>query len=352
VAPATPTRPASTRPGPTRTEPTRPSAVRRGLAVTVPLLALAVAASLALGAGEVTPDRALDVLLGGGDPEARFVVGELRAPRTVVGLAVGAALGVAGAVLQAVARNPLAEPGLVGVSAGAAFAVVASVALGATAATVGPHVAVLGAAAGCLVALGAARLRGTGDDPVRLVLAGAAVSALLGAATSLLLLLDQRTLDEVRFWTVGAIGGRDLGVLAGATPALGVGLVLAAAVARPLGALALGDDVARGLGHRPGRVRTGAVAAVALLVGAATAVAGPIAFVGLVVPFAARALVGPAVGRVLAVGVVLGPALVLLADVVSRLLVRPYEMPVGVVVAFLGAPVLVAVVRSARLPTL
>ncbi|RBY80935.1 iron ABC transporter permease [Geodermatophilus sp. TF02-6] len=324
----------------------------RGLLPALAALVLAVLASLALGAGEVGPGRALAVLAGGGDDDARFAVLQLRVPRTMVAVAVGVALGVAGAVLQAAARNPLAEPGLLGVSAGASFAVVLVIAAGANAATLGPWVAVAGAGAGCLLAVGAARLRGTGEDPVRLVLAGAALSGLLGAATSVVLLLDQRTADEVRFWTVGSVAGRDLATLAQVASVLAGGLLLAGLAARPLSALTLGDTVAQGLGHRPARTRVVAMAAVALLVGGAVAASGPIAFVGLVVPFLARALGGPDLRRVLAVSVVLGPVVVLAADVASRLVVRPYEMPLGVVTALIGAPVLVAVVRSGRMPAL
>jgi iron complex transport system permease protein len=324
----------------------------RGLLPAGIALFVAALASLALGAGDVGPVRALPALFGNGDDDARFAVLQLRVPRTLVAVAVGVALGVAGAVLQAAARNPLAEPGLLGVSAGASFAVVVVIAAGASASAVGPEVAVLGAALGCLLALGAARLRGAGDDPIRLVLAGAALSGLLHAGTSVVLLLDQRTFDEVRFWTVGSVAGRDLGTLAQVGPVLAVGLLLALFVARPLSALALGDATARGLGHRPARARIGAVGAVALLVGGAVAAAGPVAFVGLVVPFLARALVGPDLRRVLAVSVLLGPGVVLVADVVSRLLVRPYEMPLGVVMALIGAPVLVVVVRATRMPAL
>jgi iron complex transport system permease protein len=326
--------------------------IRRGLLPAIALLAVAVLASLAFGAGEVGPVRALRSLFDDGDAEAWFTVSELRWPRTLVALTVGLALGIAGAVLQGVTRNPLAEPGLLGVSAGASFAIVLAIALGASSATLTPWTGVAGAAAGCLIAVGAARLRGTGDDPVRLVLAGAAISALLGALTSVMLLLDQRTADEVRFWTVGSVAGRDLGVLASVLPLMAVGLLMVIAVTPALAALMLGDDVARSLGHRPRLARWSAVIAVALLVGTATATAGPIAFVGLVVPFAARALVGPDLRRGLVVCAILGPAVVLAADVISRLLVRPYEMPLGVVTAMLGAPVLVAVVRSSRLPQL
>jgi iron complex transport system permease protein len=308
-------------------------------------------ASLLLGSGEVGPVRAAGALVGG-DEEARFAVWSLRWPRTLVGAVVGAALGTAGAVLQAAARNPLAEPGLLGVGAGASTAVVLVIALGGSVATLGPYAAVVGALLGCLAATGAARLHGVGDDPVRLVLAGAAISGLLGSLTSVLLLVDQRSADEVRFWTVGAVAGRDLGVLSGVLPPLLLGAVLVALVARPLAALSLGEQVAAGLGARPRAARLGAVVAVALLVGAATAAAGPIGFVGLVVPFAARALVGPDLRRVLLPSVVLGPVVVVGADVVSRLVVRPYEMPLGVVTALVGAPVLVAVVRASRVPAL
>jgi iron complex transport system permease protein len=333
---------------------TASAAGQRGAGVVVlglAVVALTGLASLLLGSGEVGPSRAALALVAG-DAEARFAVWSLRWPRTLVGAVVGAALGTAGAVLQAAARNPLAEPGLLGVSAGASTAVVLVIALGGSVATLGPYAAVTGALLGCLAATGAARLHGVGDDPVRLVLAGAAISGLLGSLTSVLLLVDQRSADEVRFWTVGAVAGRDLGVLAGVLPALGLGAVVVVLVARPLAALSLGEQVAAGLGARPRATRLTALGAVALLVGAATAVAGPIGFVGLVVPFAARALVGPDLRRVLLPSVLLGPVVVVGADLVSRLVVRPYELPLGVVTALVGAPVLVAVVRARRVPAL
>lgn len=335
-----------------KTEP-RPSAgLSRVMLMLSGLLALAALASLLWGAGDVGPARALAVLAGHGDSEAQFVVETLRLPRTLIGIAVGLSLGVAGALLQAVSRNPLAEPGLLGVSAGAAFAVAVALWLGASAATLRVAVAQVGALVGCLAVMSVVRLRGLGDDPVRLVLAGAAFSALLASVTSLLLLFDQRTADEIRFWVVGSLAGRRLDDLAAVLPSLVLALVVTALIARPLAALALGERVASGLGHRPGRVRALVVIAVALLVGAATAIAGPIAFVGLVVPFAARALAGPDIRRTLWLCLPLGPLMVLAADVVSRRVVAPSELPLGVLTALVGAPVLVAVVRARRMPTL
>ncbi len=316
------------------------------------LLALACLASLLLGAGDVGPARAWAVLMGRGDAEARFVLGSLRLPRTLVGLVVGLSLGVAGALLQAVTRNPLAEPGLLGVSAGASFAVAVALVLGATATTMRVGVAQLGAMAGCLCVLGVARVSGAANDPVRLVLAGAALTGLLLSLTSLLLLFDQRAADEIRFWIVGSLAGRQLDHLAALLPSLLLAGVIVLAVARPLAALALGERVASGLGHRPGLIRLLVIVAVALLVGAATATAGPIAFIGLVVPFAARALAGPDIRRTLWLCLPLGPLMVITADILARLLVAPSELPLGVLTALCGAPVLVAVVRARRMPTL
>ncbi len=309
-------------------------------------------ASLLLGAGSVSPADAIQVLAGQGSDEARFIVTELRLPRTLVGLAVGIALGIAGALMQSVARNPLAEPGLLGISAGSAFAVAVALVLGASAATLTVAVAQFGALCGCLFALGAARLQGVGNDPIRLVLAGAALSSLLIALTSLLLLFDERAADEIRFWVTGSVAGRNLDSLMRVIPSFSVAALITLLIARPLASLALGERVAVGLGHRPGRIRLLVVIAVALLVGGATAMAGPIVFVGLVVPFAARALAGPDIRRTLWLCLPIGPIVVIGADVLSRLIAAPTELPLGVLTALIGAPVLLAIVRARRLPSL
>ncbi|OLO12760.1 ABC transporter permease [Chromohalobacter japonicus] len=321
------------------------------------LLAAIALLSLLYGAGDVGPARAWQALqdLGAAasyDSEAHFVIAELRAPRLWIGLVVGAALGIAGALLQAVTRNPLAEPGLLGVSAGAAFAVTLAILWGADTATLRVSVAQLGALGGCLCVLAAARLQGIGSDPIRLILAGAILSGLLHSLSSLILLYDQHTADEIRFWVVGSLAGRQLDDLVPLFPTLGVAALLTILLARPLAALALGEHVAIGLGHHPRVVRLLVIVVVALLVGGATAAAGPIAFVGLVVPFAARALAGPDIRRTLWLCLPLGPIVVVSADIVSRLVVPPSELPLGVLTALIGAPVLIGVVRGRRLPTL
>lgn len=308
--------------------------------------------SLLLGAGEVSVGRSLQALLGGGDDEARFIVEQLRLPRTLLAILVGVALGAAGLVLQSATRNPLAEPGLLGVSAGASFAVVLAVALGATSGGLNLAVAIGGALIGCALVLLVTRVRGVGDDPVRLVLAGAAFTSILAALSTLILLQDQRTADDIRFWIVGALAGRSTEVLLWSLPGLLLGLLVLLPIIRPLAALALGEKMASGLGHHPQATRIAALASVAILVGTTVAAAGPISFIGLVVPFIARRLGGPDVRRTLVLAILLGPSIMLFADILSRLLVKPYELPIGVVTAFIGAPVLIAVVRGQRLPRL
>lgn len=326
--------------------------VARAIALALLCLLLLCLASLILGSGDVSVSRSIQALFGAGDEQARFVVHELRWARTELGLLVGVALGAAGLLLQSVTRNPLAEPGLMGVSAGASFAVVLAIAFGASAASLNLLFAVGGALVGCVLVLLVTQMRGVGEDPVRLVLAGAAFSGLLTALSSMLLLQDQRTADEMRFWVVGALAGRPLDTLVWSLPGLIAGLLLALPLIPALAALSLGERVASGLGHHPHTTRLITLLAVALLVGTAIAAAGPIGFVGLVVPFLARRLVGSDIRRTFGLSIILGPCIVLFADVLSRLAVRPYELPVGVITAFVGAPILIAVVRGHRLPSL
>lgn len=316
------------------------------------LLLLVVLASLLYGAGPVSARDAMAALMANGTEEAWFVVTELRLPRTIIALVTGLALGLAGALLQSMTRNPLAEPGLLGVSAGSGFAVALAILLGATTATLTTLVAQLGALAGCALVIAATRVQGLGNDPVRLVLAGATLTGLLLALTSMLMLMDQRAADEIRFWITGSVAGKPLSILWATLPSITLALVLIAIVARPLAAMALGEKAAVGLGHHPGRIRFLITFTVALLVGSATALAGPLIFVGLVVPFIARAFSGPDIRKTLWLCVPVGPAVVLGADVVSRLIAAPAEMPLGVVTALIGAPVLLAIVRAGRMPSL
>jgi iron complex transport system permease protein len=328
-------------------------AARRGSArmLLVLLLALALTAmlSLALGSRALPLGTVVDVLLHDDGSEAATIVHALRIPRTVLGIAVGVALGVAGALMQGHTRNPLADPGLLGVEAGASCAVVVAIySIGIDDLAGYAWFALVGAglAAVAVFAIGSTR---AGPDPVSLVLAGAAVSALLLAITQAIVVRDAATLDAYRFWVVGSASGRTLTVFWEVLPFLVVGLLFAAMSTPGLNLLQLGDDVATSLGLSPWRQKALGVAAVMLLAGAATAACGPIGFVGLVVPHLARRLGGVDYRWVVPYSGLLGGLLVVGTDVIGRLVVQPAELQVGIVMALVGGPAFVILVRRTRM---
>lgn len=324
------------------------SGVRRRWAAIAGLAALVVVAGalgLGLGARPIDPLSVLRALADPADAstDATVVLG-LRVPRTVIGLAAGAAFGVAGALVQAVTRNPLADPGLLGINAGASLAVVLAItALGVSTPLGYLWFAFGGAMVAAIVVL---LVAGRSASPLTLTLAGAAVAAGLTSVISLVLLTRTQTLDQFRFWSVGSLTGRGLDVLAPVAPFLVLGAALAVVLGRGLDALALGDELARGLGARIVLTRTAAIVAVVLLCGSATAVAGPIVFVGLAAPHVARRLVGSGHRALLPASALCGAAMLVLADVVGRVIVPPGELEAGIVVALLGAPLMIALVRA------
>jgi iron complex transport system permease protein len=324
-----------------------------GLVVAVAVLAAVALLSLAVGAKPIGLGTVVHELLRHDGSDDGVVIFSLRLPRTVLGLAVGAGLGLAGALMQALTRNPLADPGLLGVNAGAAAAVVAAIGLLGVHSTGGYVWFALGGAAVAAVVVYVLGSRGrSAATPVRLALAGAAIGAVLQAFISGLVLTDRRTFNEFRFWSVGALAGRDLPVLWQAGPFLLAGAVIAVGLGRSLNAIALGDEAGRALGARLGRTRVLGIVAITLLCGAATAVAGPIGFVGLTVPHLVRAVTGPDQRWVLPYSMVVAPILLLASDIVGRVVARPGEIEVGIVTAFLGAPVLILLARRRRLVAL
>lgn len=327
----------------------RSTAGRAGvLGAGVVALLLAVLASLAIGSKAIAPADVLRALTAPGADEATTIVRALRVPRTAVGLEVGVALAFGGVIMQALTRNPLADPRVLGISAGASVGVVAAIAgFGITTLTGYLWFGLAGATVAGIGVYAIANRTRDGASPVTLALAGAALDAGLGAAVYGLLAIDARTFDEYRFWVVGSLAGRTPDAAVQVLPVLLVGVALALAAARGLDALALGDDTARGLGHRVGRLRLSAGLAAVLLTGGAVALAGPIAFVGLAVPHLVRGLVGADHRWVLAVSAVAGPVLVLAADVLGRVVTPPAEVPTGVLTALVGAPLLVVLVRRA-----
>jgi iron complex transport system permease protein len=326
---------------------------RRGSARVLGLLVLALVVvgllSLALGSRAIPLSTVVDVLFHDDGSEAATIVHALRIPRTVLAISVGIALGVAGALMQGHTRNPLADPGLLGVEAGAACAVVVAIyALGIDDLAGYAWFAMVGAgiAATAVFAIGSTR---RGPDPVSLVLAGAAVSALLLAVTQAIVVRDSQTLDAYRFWVVGSASGRSLDVFWQVLPFLLVGLLFAALSTPGLNLLQLGDDVAASLGLSPWRQKTLGIAAVMLLAGAATAACGPIGFVGLVVPHVARRLGGVDYRWLIPYSALLGALLVTSTDIIGRLVVSPAELQVGIVMALIGGPAFVLLVRRTRM---
>ncbi|MEV6106056.1 iron ABC transporter permease [Streptomyces sp. NPDC051940] len=316
------------------------------LAAAFAALLAAVLLSLAVGSRPIAPSAVLDALLHGGTDEASQVVRSLRLPRTLIGVLVGAGLGVAGCVLQGITRNPIAEPGILGISQGASVGVVLAIAYAGVHSLTGYVWFAFAGAALASVAVYAIAAGGRGGaTPVKLALGGAAVNALLVSVVSAVLTTRSAALDEFRFWQVGSLAGRDAAVLGQIWPFLLVGLVLVLSVARGLDALALGEDVAKGLGQNVALVRAVAALGATVLTGAAVAAAGPIAFIGLAVPHVARAVVGTDHRWILAVSALLGPVVLLVSDTVGRVLFPPSEVPAGVMTALIGVPFLVTLVR-------
>jgi len=330
--------------------------IRRGFAVLgglVVALIVISTASLLLGSNHLSPAQVLDGLLNADDSESGAVVWGSRVPRTVIGLLVGACLGVAGTLMQGHTRNPLADPGLFGVSAGAGLFVVLGVSVFGI---VDPGATVWFSLAGALmatVAVFAITIAGSGTaSPVPLALAGSAVSALLVAFTSFIVLTDRASLEAYRLWVVGSLIGRQLDIVTAVIPFVVVGLALAAANARSLDNLALGADLARGLGENIIRSRIVGLLAITLLTAAATAAAGPIGFVGLTVPHIARAFVRGGHSWAIPASALIGAGVVLLADIIGRLVGGFAEVEVGIVLAIVGGPVFVAIARRRSLVSL
>ncbi|WP_346776709.1 iron chelate uptake ABC transporter family permease subunit [Streptomyces sp. HNM0574] len=322
-----------------------------GLGAAVLALAAAVAVSLAVGSGDVPLGAVWQGLV---DPDRtdrlHLIVQEVRVPRTAAGLLAGTALGLAGALMQGVTRNPLADPGLLGVNSGASVAVVLAMGvLGLTAPEQYIWFGFAGALLAAVLVYGVGSLGREGATPVKLALAGAATSAALGSLTTAILLTDSKTFAQFRFWQVGALSAREPEVLWQALPFVVLGVCCALTLGPRLNALALGDDVARGLGQRVGWARAVSAAAVVLLCGAATVVTGPIGFVGLLVPHAARLVTGPDYRWILPYSAVLAPLLLLVADIVGRVVARPEEIQAGIVTAAVGCVPFVLLVRRRKL---
>ncbi len=330
------------------------AALSVGFVLLIAALAVVCFFSITLGARGVGPATIWKAFTDY-DPTvaAETVIRELRVPRTLIGIFAGAALGLSGAILQGVTRNPLADPGIMGINMGAATAIVFGImVLGAQSVSTYVWFAFIGAGIATVTVYGIASFGREGATPVKLALAGAAVTAILSSITSAIVMTNVSALNELRFWQVGALAGRYFPVFWQTIPFLLIGIVLALGTGRALNGLALGEDLALALGQRVKRTRVVMFVTVAILCGAATAACGPIVFVGLMVPHLARMICGPDYRWILSYSLLLTPIVLLIADIIGRVVISPGELQVGVVLGVIGAPFFVLLVRYRNLAEL
>jgi iron complex transport system permease protein len=324
-----------------------------GLVILAVALAAAILASIAIGARPLTFAEIGHALWSSTGTDTDIIVRSLRIPRTLLALVVGIALGIAGALIQGHTRNPLADAGLLGLNAGAAFLVVLSIYLFRfNSPSQYLWFAFAGSAIASVVVFGLSSAGNGKASPLNLALAGAGVAFFLSAMTNAIVLLDQTSLDGYRFWSVGSVAGRGLDVLWQVLPFLVVGVLIALASTPGLNVMSLGEDVARSLGTNIALTRTVGIIAITLLTGAATAACGPIAFIGLVVPHVARVVTGPDYRWLVPYAGLMGGVMLMIADVIGRVVVRPGELQVGIVLALFGAPFFIALVRRRKLASL
>ena len=317
-----------------------------GLPLCAGLLVLCMLASIAFGAADIQPATVWAAIVAFDPTDTNhLIIQTLRMPRALTAALVGAALATAGAIMQGLTRNPLADPGLLGVQAGAALAVVAAVMfLQINSLSTYAIYAFVGAGLTAVAVYALGALGRGGPTPFKLTVAGAAVTALLSSFTTAILLFNQRTLEEVRFWLVGSVAGRDMMLVLQSTPYFVVGLLVALVLGRQITTLALGDDVAAGLGQNVVWVKGLSAVAVVVLAGASVALAGPVGFVGLVIPHVVRFFVGVDYRWILPYSMLVGGSFLVAADVIGRVIASPSELAVGVMTALIGGPVFIALV--------
>jgi len=318
-----------------------------GLLITALLLLVCLMWSITLGAADITPEVVFAALFSFDQSEFdHLIIQTVRLPRVLAGALVGAGLAVAGAIMQGLTRNPLADSGILGINAGAAFAVVLAVyMLGNPSLSVYAIAALIGAAIAAVFVYGIGSMGRGGPTPLRLTLAGVILTAFVSSLTTAILIQDQETLDQIRFWTAGSLAGREMPLLVQTAPIILAGIVGSFLISRQITTISLGEDVAKGLGQNTLRVKLYGAAMVVLLAGGAVALAGPIGFVGLIIPHVARFLVGVDYRWIIPYSAVLGGLLVTIADVAARIALRPQELPVGIMMAILGAPFFIYLAR-------
>ncbi len=317
-----------------------------GLCVCLALLVISLTWSVTLGAADIAPRTVFDAIFSSDGSFQHLIIQTIRLPRVMSGIVVGAALSVAGALMQGLTRNPLADSGLMGINSGASLAVVLAVVLrGNPPLSEYAFFAFAGAGIAAVVVYALGSMGRGGSTPLKLTLAGVILTAFISSFTTAILIGDQETLDKIRFWTVGSLSGRDMALFLQTAPYILVGLIGAMLVSRQITTISLGDDVAKGLGQNTFKIRAATAVIVVLLSGGAVALAGPIGFVGLIVPHFVRFLVGVDYRWIVPYSAVLGGLLVTVGDVGARVVIKPQELPVGAIMAVLGAPFFIWLAR-------
>ncbi len=318
-----------------------------GLLLVIFILWLSFITSITWGAADIAFGDIYQAFTSFDGSTNHLIIRTVRLPRSLIAMLVGASLAVAGAIMQGLTRNPLASPGILGVNAGAAFAVVVGTFIsGSSSLTVYAWYAFAGAAISATAVYFLGSLGRGGLTPFNLTIAGAALTAFISSVTSGILILSQRTLEEIRFWLAGSVAGRDLNLLLQVLPYICVGLILAIALSKQITILSLGEDTARSLGQSTGLIKILAAVSIILLAGSSVAIAGPIGFVGLIIPHIVRFLVGVDYRWILPYSAILGAIIMLIADLVGRLIIQPSELPVGLVMPLIGAPFFIYLIRS------
>ncbi|PSB11081.1 iron ABC transporter permease [Pleurocapsa sp. CCALA 161] len=310
------------------------------------ILWLSFMASVAWGAADIAYSDIYQAFTAFDGSTNHLIIRTVRLPRSLIAMLVGASLAVSGAIMQGLTRNPLADPGILGINTGAALAVVMGTFIfGGSSSTIYAWYAFAGAALSAIGVYFLGSLGRGGLTPFNLIIAGAALTAFISSITSGILILSQRTLEEIRFWLAGSVAGRDMNLLLQILPYICIGLILAIALSRQITILSLGEDTARSLGQSTALIKILAAISIILLAGASVAIAGPIGFVGLIVPHSARFIVGVDYRWILPYSAILGAIIMLIADLCGRLIIQPSELPVGLVMPLIGAPFFLYLIR-------
>lgn len=317
-----------------------------GLFIGVLLVLLLIGLSIILGLAKITPQMVIDSYFNFDESYEHYIIQDTRIPRAFIAASVGASLAIAGTIMQGLTKNPLASPSIFGVNAGASFFVVLGISfLGVTSLNTFTWLAFTGAAIASVTVYVLGSMGRDGLTPVKLTLAGAAIAALFSALTQGILTMNERALDQVLFWLAGSVQGRDIEILYSVLPYLIVGWLSSLFIGKQMNVLAMGDDVAKGLGQKTLLIKIFGALIIVLLAGGSVAIAGPIGFIGIVIPHISRWLVGIDNRWVIPYSGLLGAILLLSADIGARYIIMPAEVPVGVMTAFIGVPFFIYIAR-------